>query len=275
MASDSRVSWVDNDTGLSNKWFDSSGFLKTLTIDDVMYGFAGTNVMFKLFMENYTVKEEAESVLDSIVLLGKQEKIQFFIMRYDGNCLKLFAYSPSDPSKVVNDEIFRISSDPSIDLSVYAIGSGKRSKQYKTHKLNQCPAFPIKKIITANYSGMKKTGMLQLNKVVNQRVLTSEESIEVFSACYRKGGDIFTGGDVNMANNITQEAIDKQVKVLDDMNKQAKANKAVCASPVDATFEVSQLESLGQYSVSPNQVTMTKERIQLMEKMTRSLAASI
>ncbi|MEZ9665627.1 hypothetical protein AB4275_19250, partial [Vibrio cyclitrophicus] len=85
--------------------------------------------------------------------------------------------------------------------------------------------------------------------------------------------DIFTGGEVKMNRNATQQEINVQVEVLKQMDAQAKAANAVCASPVDANLEVKSLNSLGQYAVSPHSIKMNSERRNLLEKMESSTQA--
>jgi len=274
MASDSRVSWIDKSTNLPNKWFDSKDYLKTITLDGVLYGFAGTNVMFKMFMEYYTDKANSESLLDTLVEFAKQNIIQFFIIRYGDGELKLFAYSPPNPNKNNEQEIYRISKDPLINKNLYAIGSGKYSKEYKKNRLNSNAQLPIRKIIAANLAGFKKEGMLELLNKVTNNILTLDESREAYIACQKKGGDLFTGGEVNMSTNANKQQLAKQIKIMDDMDKLAKANGAVCASPVNAALEVEQLNRLGQYAISPHQVEQTTERSMLLNKMTHTFNAS-
>ncbi|MBS9822615.1 hypothetical protein HKB31_16635 [Vibrio alginolyticus] len=271
IASDSRVTWVDKNQGLPTKWFDSIDFLKTMMIDGVMYGFAGTNVMFKLFLQNYTTKADSEFLLDTIVQLAQVNQVQFFIIRFDGTNLKLFAYSPPGDAP----EILRISTDPAIDKGMYAIGSGKYSKEYKKNRANKNAQVPIRKIITANRLGLKKARILDLDKKVSSGVLTHEESQQAYFACQSKGGDLFTGGEVKMTKSVTRQQMDEQVAILDRMDQQAKATGAVCASPVDASLEVKQLHSLGQYAVSPNSIEVSEKRTVLLEKMQSVLHASI
>ncbi len=154
MASDSRVTYVDTTTNLPIQWFDSTDFLKTLTIDDVMYGFAGTNVMFKMFLQNYNTRHDSEFILDTLVSFAKSNRVQFFIIRYDNTDLKLFAYSPPDGNDI--PEILLTSRDPAIDKTVYAIGSGKHSKEYRKNKCAASAQVPIRRIISANMLGLKK-----------------------------------------------------------------------------------------------------------------------
>jgi hypothetical protein len=237
-----------------------------------MYGFAGTNALFKLFLQNYTTRETSEYVLDSIILLAQTHRIQFFLIRYDGEELKLFAYSPDS---VANPEIFRISNDPAIDRNMYAIGSGKSAKEYKKNRMHQSAQLPIRKIIAANLQGLKKSGMLNLNTEAATRSLTTEESKQAFIACNSKGGDLFTGGEVKMSQNATQEKIANQIAILEQMDQQAKVAGAVCASPVKADLEVKELNSIGQYAVSPHKIELTDERRALILNMSVTLAASI
>lgn len=272
IASDSRVTLVDKEQNLPVKWFDSKDFLKNLIIDDVMYGFAGTNVMFKLFLENYGSIDDSEFVLDTLVELAKQNEVQFFIIRYDGTNLKLFAYSPPHGGA---PEIFRISTDPVITKGMFAIGSGKYSKEYKKNRVNKNVQVPIRKIISANQLGLKKARMLHLDTKVMSGAITLDESKRAFIACQKKGGDLFTGGEVKMTNKVTRQQMEEQVAILDRMDQQAKAVGAVCASPVDAQSEVKQLRAIGQYAVSPNSIRKSEERTVLLEKMQVKLQSSI
>lgn len=271
MASDSRVTWVNEDN-IPIQWFDSTDFLKTLTIDDVMYGFAGTNIMFKMFLQNYTTVQQSEFVLDTLVSFAKNNKIQFFIIRFDGDALKLFAYSPLESG---SPEILRTSKDPIIDKAIYAIGSGKYAKEFSKNKTAMSAQVPIRRIIAANVIGLKKGKVSALDKLAASRPLTLDESSKVYQACKSKGGDIFTGGEVNMTQHATQQQIKKQIDILDRMDQRAKAAGAVCASPVDATLEVKQLQLMGQYSVSPFKIESSPERDALLEKMKVTFQSSI
>lgn len=274
MASDSRVSWIDTRTNIPNRWFDSVDYLKTITIDNVMYGFAGANVMFKMFLELYSSRETSIQLLDTLVLFAKQNVVQFFIIRYETDELRLFGYSPPNPNTTKPDEIYRISKDPLINKDYFAIGSGKHSKQYKKNKLNSSAQIPIRHIINANLSGLKKAGVLELVSKVTSNMLTPEESKEAYIACHRKGGDLFTGGKINMSKNATRTIIAKQVQIMDDMDQRAKASGAMCASPVNATLEIDQLNMIGQYSVSPFEVTVTNRESELLAKMKSTFIAS-
>jgi hypothetical protein len=243
-------------------------------IDDVLYGFAGTNAIFKIFLQMYTIREQSEFILDTAVELAKKNRVQFFIIKHDEeNGLKLFAYSPGNDN---NPEIFRISSDPIIDKNCYAIGSGKHSKEYKKHKLNKNAQMPILKIITANNLGLKKKGMLHLSKGTDSGELTLDESREAYLACHSKGGDLFTGGEISMStSNISKTQIVEQITILDRMDQEAKQAGAVCSSPVNAAREVDHLKSIGQYSISPYKVEVTCVRNELLNKMQAILDASI
>lgn len=272
MASDSRVSWVNNSLGIPTRWFDVSDFHKSVTIDGVVYGFAGTNAMFKMFLMMYSDKASSEFLLDTIVEKARMLSIQFFIMRYDGVKLRLFAYSPKNDQ---GEEIYRISTNPEINQSYHAIGSGSQSKEYKRNRLNTSAILPIRKIIKANFAGMKKQGMLQLNKKVLQEEISPDESRDAFIACQAKGGDLFTGGEVNMSQLNSNTDIKKQINIMNDMDLMAKANNSVCASPINAGLEIEQLNRIGQFSVSPERVEMTPERNALFSEMDKILGASI
>lgn len=274
IASDSRVTLVDKESNLPIRWFDDQEFLKTLTIDDVMYGFAGCNAMFKIFLAHYTCKEDSEILLDTLVELAHKNQVQFFIIRYDGQ-LKLFAYSPPNPSTTENSEIFRVSTDPVIDKSTYAIGSGKFSKEFKRNQTNPSAQVPIRKIISANQLGLRKAGMLDLARNLTSGDITLDDSRQAYLACFNKGGDLFTGGEVRMTQNATREMIQKQVAILERMDQQAKAVGAVCASPVNAGLEIKQLASIGQYAISPEKGKLSVNHSALFKDMQEALNASI
>jgi ATP-dependent protease HslVU (ClpYQ) peptidase subunit len=275
MASDSRVSWVDAKTHLITRWFDSKDYLKTISLDGVLYGFAGVNSFFKTFLENYNTKGDSVDLLDSLVVIAKNMGAEFYILRYDTN-LQLFAHSPEVIGEHGNEEIFRISKDPIINKDLYAIGSGAHSQKYKAHRLNSSAAFPIRKIVDANTKGLKKANVLHLLSKVAKDKLTPEESRRVFQACSSKGGDLGTGGEVNMTTNaINKKQLAQQVAIMNKMDGQAKANGAVCASPINAASEIKKLNDMGHYAVSPHSVEMTPERKTLIDKMSASLNASI
>lgn len=274
IASDSRVTLVDKETNLPIRWFDNSEFLKTLTIDGVMYGFAGCNAMFKIFLQHYTTKENSENLLDTLVALAEEHQVQFFIIRFDGE-LKLFAYSPPNPIDINGGEIYLISTDPAINKTTYAIGSGKFSKEFKRHQASENAQVPIRKIILANELGLRKGGMLDLAKELDSGSLHPERSRQAYIACANKGGDLFTGGEVRMTQNATKEMIQKQVAILERMDLQAKAAGAVCASPVNASLEIKQLNSIGHYAVSPQKLKTSAKKSVLFSDMQKALKASI
>ena len=269
---DSRVTWVKR--GIPKKWLDPVGYKKTIMIDDVLYGFAGANVMYKIFLQGYTTLDESEFLLDTCVDFAKKHSIQFFIIRYDGKKLKLFAYSPTGNENVVQPEIYRISSDPCIEKDFYAIGSGKHSREFKKNRHNKKSSFIISKIIAANQAGMKKSGVLGLEQKVKEGILSLEESSLALYSCRDKGGDLFTGGEINMSQNATKQQIHEQIVILELMDQESKAANAVCASPVDAASEVRELSSIGQYAVSPHSIEQSHKRQELFNKMRDTLARS-
>jgi len=122
---------------------------------------------------------------------------------------------------------------------------------------------------------MKKQGMLQLNKKVLQEEISPDESRDAYIACQQKGGDLFTGGEVNMSQLNTNTDIKKQIDIMNDMDLMAKANDSVCASPINAELEIEQLNRIGQFSVSPERVEITPERNALFSEMDKILGASI
>jgi len=275
MASDSRVSWVNKITNLPVRWFDSKDYLKTITLDGVLYGFAGTNVMFKMFMQGYKTKEESVHWLDTLVESAKQNNCEFYMIRYGDSELQLFAYSPPKTNQNNTEEIYLISKDPIINKSFFAIGSGKHSKEFKKYRLNSSAQLPIKKIIEANMAGFKKEGVLELLHKVTKSMLTTEESDKAFFACHGSGGDIFTGGVVNMSKSANTQQLENQIKIMDDMDSHAKANGAVCASPVNASLEIAQLNKMGHYAVSPHTIDQSAERTALLNQMRDTFNASV
>ena len=275
MACDSRSSLVDKSNGMITKWFDSAKYKKTINIDGVMYGFAGLNTLYKIFLENYSDRETSEDILDAVVELAKNNIAQFMLMRYDGENLKIFAYSPPNALHRV-PEIYKISSDLPIETDCYAIGSGKDSKMYLKHQFNASPQVPIHQIISTNKTALSKKKYRHLVlKVSKGNTLTTAESLELYKACSLKGGDLFTGGIVNMCKNATKQEIIEQVAIMEDMDKQAKASGAVCASPINAALEKAHLESLGHSAVSSNRVVMNENMSRLLEKMQDRFDASI
>lgn len=271
IASDSRITWVDKN-GIVKGWVDSQGYKKSLSIDDVLYGFAGTNSMFKLFLENYTDKSSSEDLLDTIVSYAETHRIQFSIIRYDGE-LKLFAYSP--PNQHNQAEIYKTSTDKAINQNYYAIGSGKYSKAYKANKINKMAQVPIYKIISANEAGLRKANMVDLASNAASKKITNDDSKRAYQACQKQGGDLFTGGEVNMTKNATRDEILEQVAILEQMDSHAKAMGAVCASPIHAESEIKQLESLGHTAISPRKVEMSEKRQELFDKFNKSLKNSL
>ena len=239
-----------------------------------MYGFAGTNLIFKEFLKNYTTKADSVSLLDTLVQFSKDNKMQFFMIRYEDNELKLFAYSPYFP-EINAPEIFRISKDPAIPDSIFAIGSGKHCRTYKKSKVNLDPQVPIREIIRANTRGLKKNRMLDLINGSVTRKLTLEESRLAYQACNDQGGDIFTGGEIRVTNQISQHQIHDQIRVMDAMDKQAKASNAVCASPINAHLEIKQLERMGQYAVSKFSIDDTQERRDLLNQLQLNISEYI
>ncbi|WP_143872549.1 hypothetical protein [Catenovulum sediminis] len=277
MASDSRVSLVSN--GLLVKWIDSPDFCKTIVINGVLYGFAGANIAFKWFLSLYDeVLQNADHVLDLVTYKSKLNNIQFNILKYDGE-LKLFANSPKNDFG--QDEIYRLSTDAPLDVKVFAIGSGKNSKMYKAHKTNRNIQLPIFKIKTANERACKQKSLKEAISNILNTGLDAEVSKSIVQACHSKGGDIFTGGEVKMTNlnkNVVMgsktDAL-QQVQVMDELDKIARNAGAVCASPIDAAYEIRQLKRLGQSPVSKGTVTINEKDRKLLKKMDDILLNSI
>ncbi|ENN99304.1 MULTISPECIES: hypothetical protein [Pseudoalteromonas] len=266
MASDSRSTMVCLNTNLPLKWMDTDEYLKTIRIDDSLYGFAGTNLVFKMFLMKYKNKESSIELLDSLVEYSKVNSMQFFIMRYDclSDELRVFSYSPKNQR---DPEIYKISSDNILDTDFYAIGSGKVSKYYKKYKLESCPTVPIEKIIEANNEALNRGGLGHISNLAAVGPIERSISEQAYQLCKKRGGDIFTGGKVNMSINASANKIAEQVAIMDKMDKNAKALGAVCASPIDAQQEVKQLNRLGHSAISTGTVEMTPERKDLFKDL--------
>lgn len=279
IASDSRVSLlIDN---LVVQWFDDTNIEKNIRIDDNLFGFAGTNVLYKMFLERYYLVSDTDRLLDMIIEVAKSRKAQFFILKYNITLdeLKLFAYSPPiDDGANDAPEIYRISKDPVITKSVYAIGSGKDSKAYKKNHGHKIPRYPISQIISANDLGLRKQNLLQLLEEVKVRHLTYDEAGNAYRACFGKGGDLFTGGEIIMSSsamNATAKKVAEQVALLNAMDKSSKAQGAVCASPINASLEVRELHSMGQRAVSEHKIEWTEESLALFQDLAASFDSSM
>lgn len=261
IASDTRITFI-NECNDPIKWIDDSGLKKNVTLDGVMYGFAGVNAIYQMFLENYDSPENSIPLLDSLIKLAQEERCQFFMLRYDGVDLRLFANSPESQ---MLPEIYKVSTDNIIKASYYAIGSGKESKQYKKHRTSKHAKTPIFKIINANNEGLKSQKLLHLNNKAKEGIITKQEAMQAAKACDSNGGDLFTGGEVTMSQNTTKKDIEQQQRMFDDLNKQAKSLSAVCASPINATLEVEHLRRAGHTAVSKQDITLStwhKEKIE-------------
>ena len=257
IASDSRVSLIDLDNN-PIQWFDRSDLKKNLSIDGALYGFAGVNWFFQVFLESYTTKEESIPLLDSLMKLAQQNNAQIFILRHADNELRLFANSPKSD---LYPEIYKVSTDNVIDKTYYAIGSGKEAKQYKKNKRLENARIPISRIIQANTEGLRKSNLLYLNKKASEETITRDEAMAAVNACLSRGGDLFTGGDIFMSQTTTPSTIkeiSEQVAISKQLNKEAKARSAICASPINAKLEVSHLRAAGQTPVSEKDFELTE-----------------
>ena len=237
-------------------------------------------MIFKIFLEIYSStqnpKAEAEEILDTVVEIAKLNKIPFMIIRYDEQGLKMFAYSPPHPERGI-PEIYKISKDSIIDTDIYAIGSGKESKMFAKHQKDKQPTVPIYKIISTNKSALTKKKYRALVRSVSDegKLLSPLESKALHEACNQKGGDLFTGGVVNMCKNATNKEIKDQIALMDQMDATAKAAGAVCASPINALREKRHLEALGQTAVSKQKVQIDAKKLDWMKTMQSRLDASI
>lgn len=245
MASDSRVSYVDNGSGHVVKVFDSPDYFKVAAINDVLYGFAGANQIYKKFLQLYSYLEaDSNGVMDALVHYASKKRIEFAMLRFDGE-LREFAHSPNQRS---GSKILLNSFSKPLKTKHYAIGSGKHSKAYKKYRVNKAVQVPIYKIISANKTALGKIEQSIAKKVGKQR-FTSAESKVIFDACHANGGDIFTGGDVRImetkSTNMSAADAAKQVQILEHLDNIADSNGAVCASPIYADIEIANLEKLG------------------------------
>ena len=271
MGSDSRVSWVTND-GYVAKVFDSPHYFKIANIGGALFGFAGANVIYKNFLSSYNdVLKDSNKVLDTLVAVAHYHKVQFTILRYDGE-LREFANSPPQNGR---DEIFLDSGSPALGVKHYAIGSGHGSKMYKKNKINERVCFPIRKIIGANNRVLQKGRFAHIRAKVGKENFTQDESIEIFNACHIAGGDIFTGGEVRvmeLAKSVTtQEVATEQVKHLERFDADAKSQGYVCASPIYAQKEIEQLQRLNIAPVRSGGVDPEIRNSDLFERFSKAV----
>lgn len=276
IGSDSRVSWVTGD-GMVAKVSDSPDYFKIANINDVLYGFAGTNYIYKIFLQHYDAASNAsDMLLDSLVALAKQNKIQFSFLRFDGE-LREFAYSPPDADG--QNEIFLDSKSKPLSTKMYAIGSGKVSKMYRQGKMNPMVCYPIKRIIGANNTALSKKKYEEVRAKLNGTPLSEDEAILVYRACHKAGGDIFTGGEVRVMERSTKvTTIDdakKQVQILDQLDAQAKSQGLTCASPINAEKEISQLVSLGVNPVRAGEIDADLQESEIYKSVARSLESCL
>ena len=245
IGSDSRVSFI-YDSGGVKRVFDSPDYFKIANIDGKLYGFAGANMMFKVFLMHYDyLFSDPDLVLDSLVAIAKENKIQFAMLRFDGE-LREFAYSPPQQGEF---ELLLTSKSKPLDTKYYAIGSGKHSKEYRKFRLSRRAQTPIIKIITANKTAIKKIKDVGIAKKIGQEQFSLDESRLLSQACQNHGGDIFTGGEVRIMENglsiTTADIAKNQVEILDNLDRLAKSEGAVCASPICAEREIENLLKLG------------------------------
>ncbi|GAA6183781.1 hypothetical protein [Aliiglaciecola sp. NS0011-25] len=271
IGSDSRVSFVDR-YGNVTKVFDSENYFKIAKIDDVLYGFAGANLMYRLFLSNYkNVINNSDSVLDILVDIAKKNKIEFAMLRFNGE-LREFAHSPPRNGE---NEIFLTSNSEVLKTQHYAIGSGKNSKCYKKFRLSKAVQTPILKIIGANRKALNKTTIKEIAKKVGKSKFTADESRKIWNECNRLGGDIFTGGEVrimeNETSNMTAAIAKDQVKILEDLDKTAKSNGVVCASPIYAEMEIQNLNNLGVSAVDPIGINPELKKSKIYEEIAAEL----
>ena len=274
MASDTRVSYL-NSNGKIAKWDDVDEFLKCVDIGGVLYGFAGTNIIFAEFLKEYDlIINRSDFWLDSLVEFAKHIGVQFYIMRYDGS-LQLFAYSRADPGSD-QPEIKRTSRDQAVNSKTFAIGSGRFSKMYKENKGKGGAQLPIRRIVGANLKAIARCNLKDVVKKAKNATLNDKESEKIAFACYEEGGDLPTGGKINMTTKqsdiqMERELVGEQVKLLEGLEDAASSNDLRCASPFDAAEEAARLNSMGQVVCSDYTPEQTDEFIALQQKLAKSV----
>ncbi|WP_271273837.1 hypothetical protein [Aliamphritea hakodatensis] len=277
IAADTRVSRM-NHNGHIVSWNDVRSYLKCIKIGGALYGFAGTNRIFTAFLQEYSeVITDSNHVLDTLVEAAKEVGYQFYIMRYDGT-LQVFAYSAPDPSRN-QPEIKRTSNEPPINKSSFAIGSGQYSRMYKKFRTQGGAQLPIHKIITANLKAIQEQNLHDIATKANSVILDDDDAIKISLACDQHGGDLATGGHINMTNKqdnlkMERELVEQQVELLQALEKSASAAGLVCASPFDATEEAARLQKLGQEACSDHTPEQTDEFIALKQKLVNSIQVS-
>lgn len=252
MAADSRVTFQDSE-GKAVKCIDYDNYLKIITVNGVLYGFAGANSMYSLFLEyelGRKVGMNDVQFLDELASVGKQNMQEFIIMRYE-NELRSFGY--------LGDDIYDSSSEP-LRVTYHAIGSGSKTKVYKKHKSDMSPRIPISKIIDTNSKATKKATI-------------GTSIMDLVHACYQSGGDYGTGGKINMTTMQSEmDVVSEQVSLLATISGQAASFNAVAVCSLDASTERRKLESKGVHPSTKQQDVPSEAQVNLRAKLANEIA---
>lgn len=247
MAADSRVSYVDKDTGELQSWKDYDDYLKAIEYDGKLYGFAGSNKFFLLFLLNIQVGKYTDvQILHALAGMAKKESDSFLIMRYDTE-LHCFGYL-SD-----SDSLYDIHS-AALNTDKYAIGTGAYTPTYKKHQNNISAMFPIRQIIAVNEKALTKA-----------KKRAKGQAIDHPFVCFKAGGDHGTGGEIKMTTLQTEtNVVQAQIDVLKRISSEANASRAVAVCSFDSQVEREKLENLG-VKPSKNEQVLSKEEEELID----------
>ncbi|MFA0613906.1 hypothetical protein AB4582_06730 [Vibrio splendidus] len=255
MAADSRVSYIDAKSGQLQSWKDYDDYLKAIECDGKLYGFAGSNRFFLLFLLNLQQKKYTDvQILHALAGMAKKEKDSFLIMRYDTE-LHCFGYL-SD-----SDSLYDINS-AALETDKYAIGTGAYTPTYKRHQTNISAMFPIKQIIVVNEKAVAKAEKKAKGQPIDHPFI-----------CLKAGGDHGTGGEIKMTTLQTESnVVQAQINVLKRISSEANASRAVAVCSFDSQVEREKLENLG---VKPNKTeqVLSKEEEELMDGFYAQIAS--
>lgn len=255
MAADSRVSYVDPKTGHLMSWKDYDEFLKAIEYDGKLYGFAGSNKFFLLFLLNMQAgKYNDVQILHALAGMAKQQSDSFLIMRYDTE-LHCFGYLSDSNS------LYDINS-AALNTDKYAIGTGAYTPTYKKHQKNISAMFPIRQIIAVNEKALAKA-----------EKRAKGQSIDHSLVCFQAGGDHGTGGEIKMTTLQTEtNVVQAQINVLKRISSEANASRAVAVCSFNAQVEKEKLEKLG---VKPNKTEqiLSDEEEELMDNLYVQMAS--
>lgn len=263
---------MDENTGKVSHWQDFPKYKKSFCYQDVMYGFAGANRVYILFLYNMQKlsvderKSEDVNLLNWVAQVAKDEKLDFMMMRYDGT-LQVFGY-------LADFDALYDSSSGGLTVEQHGIGSGSQSQVYKDNKSSPCPRSPIQAIIDKNELALK-----QLERKVRRRgaAIESISIDEKITECQEMGSDPFTGGGIVMTKHISQDKIfAEQLSVLSSIDGVAAMNNTYAFCSLDPTVEKAKLDKLG---FKPNQKssldTVTEKKDTLIYQMVSDDFASM